>query len=174
MSISIKYYHSPVGELIIGSYGDKLCLCDWKYRKNRNTIDKRIQEHLNASYTEGTSVVIKKTIEQLEEYFRKERTDFDIPLLFVGTNFQKHVWDALLMIPYGKTESYAKLAARINNEKAIRAIATANGANAISVIVPCHRVIGSNGNLIGYAGGIDAKSKLLALENEEPDLFRAE
>ena len=93
------------------------------------------------------------------------RKTFDIPLLLLGSTFQKQVWNALLKIPYGTTKSYQELSKIINNEKAVRAVANANGANAIGIIIPCHRIIGSNGKLTGYAGGLDKKKKLLHLEN---------
>jgi len=95
----------------------------------------------------------------------KECYFFDIPILLIGTQFQKEVWKALRNIPYGKTISYLELAYKLNNPKAIRAIASANGANAISIIIPCHRIIGSDGNMVGYAGGLKAKKNLLKLEN---------
>jgi methylated-DNA-[protein]-cysteine S-methyltransferase len=162
--ITIHYFSTPFGELIIGSYDDKICICDWKYRKMRPAIDQRIRKGLDASYEEGTSAIIEKCKLQLKEYFEGTRTAFDIPLLLVGTDFQKEVWNALLQIPHGKTTSYLGLSQKLGNEKAIRAVATANGANAISIIIPCHRVIGSDGNLVGYAGGLPAKKKLLLLE----------
>ena len=105
------------------------------------------------------------TIEEMNEYFEGKRKTFDIPLLMVGTAFQKSVWNGLLAVPYGTTASYLKLSKNIGNEKAVRAVASANGANAISILIPCHRIIGSNGNLVGYAGGLPAKKKLLELEN---------
>lgn len=108
---------------------------------------------------------------QLDEYFAKERKEFDLPLMFVGTGFQKSVWNALLSIPYGKTESYGALAARLGRPTAVRAVAGANGANAISIIVPCHRVIGSDHSLTGYGGGIEAKKYLLELEQGSGTLF---
>lgn len=172
--IYIKYYKTKVGEVIIGSYKDKLCLCDWRYRKMRDTIDNRIKQNLKSEFHEGTTPVIELTIQQLEEYFQKKRTSFSVPLLMVGTHFQKSVWNTLLQIPFGQTFSYLKLSKQLGNTKAIRAVASANGANAISILVPCHRIIGSDGNLIGYAGGILAKKKLLELENAIPkalDLF---
>jgi len=100
---------------------------------------------------------------------------FTIPLLLIGTEFQKKVWNELLQIPYGTTLSYLKLSQKIGDSKAVRAVANANGSNAISIIIPCHRIIGSNGKMIGYAGGIPIKEKLLALEmnaqNEQLNLF---
>lgn len=173
--IHIQYYKSPVGELIIGTLNNQLCLCDWKYRKMRPAVDKRIKKGLDAEYIEVSSPIIEETIQQLEDYFEEKRTTFDIPLLMVGTTFQQTVWNALIQILYGTTASYLKLSRQLGNEKAIRAVATANGANAISIIVPCHRIIGSDGSMVGYAGGLAAKKKLLklekALQSEQLTLF---
>ena len=164
--ISIQYYKSPVGEMIIGDFQNKLCLCDWRYRKMRTQIDTRIQKGLNAEYELSDSTIIQSTISQLNEYFNKERKQFELELLLVGTDFQKKVWEQLLKVPFGKKETYSGLAKKLKNEAAIRAVAAANGANAISIIVPCHRIVGKNGELVGYAGGLEAKKKLLNLENE--------
>jgi len=163
--IKIEYFKTPLGELILGSAMDKLCLCDWRYRKMRPSIDKRIKDGIDADYIEESSNIVTETKTQLTQYFNEERTEFDIPLLLIGSDFQKSVWNALLQIPFGKTETYSGLSRMLENEKAIRAVASANGANAISIIVPCHRIIGSNGRLVGYAGGLNVKRKLLSLEN---------
>ncbi len=163
-TIQIQYYSSPCGEIILGSYDDRLCLCDWLSEKRRNLIDSRIQKGLNAQYKVMESETIAKAISQLDEYFDRKRTVFDMPLLFVGTDFQKSVWNKLLEVSYGKTESYARFSKRVGNPEAIRAIASANGANGISIFVPCHRIIGSNNKLIGYGGGLPAKKWLLELE----------
>lgn len=169
--IRIQYYQSPCGELILGSYKGKLCLCDWQNEERRKVIDERIQKGLQAQYIEKESETIANAITQLDEYFNHGRKAFDIPLLFIGTDFQKSVWNELLNIPYGTTVSYAGLSERLGNPKAIRAVATANGANAISIIVPCHRVIGSNQKLTGYAGGLPAKKLLLELESPMQSLL---
>ena len=163
-TISTQSHKTPYGELLLGSFNEQLCLCDWQYRRMRTTIDKRIQTSLAANYIEQTSDVINNTIVQLDEYFQQKRTQFDIPLLMAGTDFQQSVWNALINIPYSSTTSYLELAESINNKKAVRAVASANGANAMSIIIPCHRVIGSNGELTGYAGGLPAKKRLLKLE----------
>lgn len=110
------------------------------------------------------SKILLETILQVEEYLKGERRKFSIPLDLQGTEFQKRVWQELLRIPYGKTRSYKEIAELIQNQKAVRAVGTANGRNPISLIVPCHRVIGSNGTLTGYAGGLSIKEKLLKLE----------
>jgi len=163
--INIQYFNTPVGEIILGSYDEKLCLADWKYRRMRTTIDNRIQKGLMAEYVEESSEVIDETIRQMQEYFNHERKVFSVPLLLVGTDFQKSVWQGLIDTPYGTTDSYLELAKRIGNEKAVRAVASANGANAISIMIPCHRIVGSDGSLTGYAGGLPVKKKLLELEN---------
>lgn len=163
-TILTQNYKTPLGSLILGAYNDKLCLCDWQYRKMRPSIDKRIQNGLDAAYEEGEHPIFEETKKQFAEYFSGERTAFDIALHFVGSDFQKNVWNELMKIPYGETCSYLHLALRLGDEKAVRAVATANGANAISIIVPCHRVIGSDGKLTGYAGGLLVKQKLLKLE----------
>jgi len=162
--IYLQYFKTPVGELILGDFHEKLCLCDWKYRKMRPTIDKRIQEGIDASFEEGETIITETVKHQLNEYFSADRIIFDVPLLMVGSTFQKTVWNELLKIPYGKTESYLGLSRKIGNEKAIRSVAAANGANAISIMIPCHRIIGSDGKLTGYGGGLQAKRKLLQLE----------
>ena len=157
-------YKSPVGELLLGTFQGKLCLCDWKYRKMRNSVDTRIKKILESEYKEGKSDIIDETIRQLTEYFSGTRRNFDIPVLLAGSDFQEKVWNELIKIPYGQINSYLELAKKVGNEMTVRAVASANGANAISIIVPCHRIIGSDGSLTGYAGGIEAKRKLLKLE----------
>lgn len=169
--INIQYFNTPFGELILGSYQNQICLCDWRYRKLREEIDQRMQSGLDADYIEAETVVIIETKKQLFEYFKRERKEFDIPLKLVGTTFQQNIWNELLNISYGKTETYLGLSKKIKNTKAIRAVAAANGANAISIIVPCHRIVGSNGDLIGYAGGLSVKKKLLKLESNQLQLF---
>lgn len=114
--------------------------------------------------------LIKATMEQLQEYFEGKRKDFDIPMEAKGTEFQKSVWDQLLKVPYGETCSYGEIAKRIGNPKASRAIGMANNRNPISIIIPCHRVIGASGKLVGYGGGLDIKEKLLKLEKENLNL----
>ncbi len=170
-TIQIQYYQSPCGEIILGSYDGRLCMCDWQIEKRRKSIDDRIRKGLNAEFEVTESETIANARAQLDEYFDRKRTVFDVPLLFVGTDFQKAVWNKLLDVPYGTTESYARLSKRLGNPDAIRAVAAANGANAISIFVPCHRIIGSNHKLIGYGGGLPAKKRLLELESPIPSLL---
>lgn len=162
--IHIQYYKTKYAEFIIGSFEDKLCLLDFRYRKMRKTVDDRLKRELRAEFIEQDDEVLQKTRLQLDEYLNMQRKEFDIPLLRVGTDFQKSVWEALMRVPYGTTSSYLKLAKDIGNAKAVRAVANANGANAIGIIIPCHRIIGSNGELTGYGGGLPLKRRLLNLE----------
>jgi len=162
--INIQYHKTKIGELILGSFEGKLCLLDFRYRKMRETVDGRIKKGLNANFVEHDDEILEKIREQLDEYLDRTRKEFDIPLLMVGTDFQKSVWAALMEVPYGTTSTYLQLAKNINNEKAVRAVAGANGANSIGIIIPCHRIIGSDGELVGYGGGLPVKKRLLKLE----------
>ena len=166
--VHYQYFNSPYGELVLGAFDKKLCLCDWRYRKMRAAVDARLSKYLNANFVEARNEIIDEATEQLDEYFNYKRQIFTIPLLMAGTVFQKSVWSELLNVRFGTTSSYLQLAEKIGNKKAVRAVASANGANAISIIIPCHRIIGSNGQLVGYAGGLSNKEKLLNLEQ---DLF---
>lgn len=113
---------------------------------------------------ETPSAMTSQACAQLQEYFAGKRTTFDLPLAASGTTFQQQVWQALLTIPYGKTCSYGDIARAIGNPKGVRAVGLANGKNPLAIVVPCHRVIGANGKLTGYAGGLNRKQQLLALE----------
>lgn len=171
--IYITTFPNAYGELIIGDYRQQLCVLDWKYRDKREQVDTRVCSFLGTTYHEEETLLHRETIRQLNEYFERKRTSFDLPLLFAGTEFQQKVWRSLLEIPYGKTVSYLELSRRMGDEKAIRAVASANGANAISIVIPCHRVVGSKGELTGYAGSVRVKQKLLQLEtsSQQPELF---
>ena len=169
--IIVNHYQAPCGVLWLGSFGDALCLCDWMTERHSEFVARRLRHVLNADFIEGTSPILLEAATQLDAYFAGQRREFNVPLLFVGTDFQKKVWNALLDIPYGATVSYAWLAARIGAPSAVRAVANANGANAISVFAPCHRVIGSDGSLTGYGGGIGVKRHLLNLERASDCIF---
>lgn len=192
-AIAIYAYKSPVGELMLGAYEQQLCLADWRYRKQRETIDARLQKALQAEYrwlsslddqNDAEAKFLQQVLAQFEAYFNGQLTEFDLPLLMPGTAFQQQVWQALQKIPYGQQSSYLALAESMDKPSAVRAVANANGANGLSIIVPCHRIVGSDGSLVGYAGGLSAKKKLLALEQgsagseinntEQSDLFASE
>lgn len=148
-------YHCRLGDMLMGSEDGKLCLCRW-------ATDGGLHE------AEGTtSTVLEEARRQLDEYFAGTRTAFRLPVEAKGTAFQQRVWSALARIPHGTTMSYARLAASIGSPKAYRAVAQACHANPIAIIIPCHRVIGADGKLTGYAGGLDRKRSLLALEAQD-------
>lgn len=168
--IHTQLYSSPCGKLLLGSFGSSLCLCDWISKPQQKLTDKKLEHILQAPMEEYPSEITIAAARQLDEYFSGKRQAFSLPLLFVGTDFQKEVWNALLSIPFGKTVSYGWLAHEIGRSKAVRAVGMANGANSISIFVPCHRIIGSGGKLVGYRGGLPAKHYLLELEGNQVKL----
>jgi len=158
---AIKYYQSPIGLLKIEAENNAittLCLSAKTDKNNTKNNDK------SSNSTEEK--VLEQCCNQLDEYFAGSRKDFELPLQPKGTAFQQKTWDQLLKIPYGETISYARLAIRVGNSKASRAVGSANGKNPIAIIIPCHRVINSSGSLGGYAYGLDVKRKLLDLEQK--------
>ena len=159
--IFINHIDTPVGKMRIGATDDGICLFDFQYRKSIDSIMKRIETLSGKEFTEGDHPHFKLLQQQMGEYFAGTRKEFDLPLHLVGTPFQKSVWEGLLKIPYGETRSYKQQSIFLGNEKAIRAVATANGENGIAIIIPCHRVIGTNGSLVGYGGGLHRKKWLL-------------
>ena len=166
ITINIQYCKTKIGELILGSFDEKLCLLDFRYRKMRMSVDNRIKKGLNAQFIEKDDEILKEIRKQIDEYLIGERKEFNISILMIGSDFQKQVWQELLNIKYGEVASYLDLAKKINNKKAVRAVASANGANSIGLVIPCHRVIESSGELGGYGGGISIKKRLLKLENK--------
>ncbi len=162
--IFISYYKTIIGELILGSYENQLCLLDFRYRKMRSIIDNRLLTSLDAFYFEKETPLLRITILQIKAFLKGTRTEFSLPIKMVGNPFQLKVWEALKTIPYGTTISYLDLARQIGDPNAVRAVASANGANAIALIIPCRRVIGSSQKLVGYAGGLRIKKKLLETE----------
>ncbi len=148
-------YPSPLGEIILTANEKGLTALSFSQGKRPIVI----QDHLQKNTKKFITVC-----EQLNEYFSGERALFDLPLAPQGTPFQQKVWKALCMIKQGETKTYGWIAKQIQNEKAVRAVGSANGANPIALIIPCHRVIGSNGKLTGYAGGLALKAKLLMHE----------
>lgn len=157
-------YMSPCGGLLLGSIGDALCMCDWIVEGRTSRTVRRIGKVVKSEMTGEGSDVTAYAARQLDEFFEGRRTRFDIPLLMVGTVFQKKVWKGLLDIPFGKSVSYKELAVSVGMSGAVRAVANAVGANPVSIFVPCHRVIGADGSLTGYAGGLYAKRVVLGIE----------
>ena len=164
--INIQYFNSSCGLFDLASFGDKLCLCDWSNNPCAERNKRRIERYLNASFKIETTSVLEEAKRQLDGYFAGNRKAFTIPLHLVGTDFQQQVWNELLNIPYGATTSYKEIAQNIGKPKAVRAVAGAIGANGISILIPCHRVIGSDKSLTGYAGGLKAKKMLLQIETQ--------
>ncbi len=149
---NVYFYNTIIGQVTIADNGESITNLEFG------------QVQLgDAKYIE--TPLIKNAYTQLNEYLTGERKDFDLPLEDEGTEFQKKVWKALRDIPYGKTWTYKQLAEKVGNVKACRAVGGANNKNPISIFTPCHRVIGSNGKLVGYGGGLDIKEKLLELES---------
>lgn len=150
--------------MIAAATDEGLCLLEFADRRMLPTEFKDLRKRLKAEFEEKPHPVIDSAILQLNEYFEGKRKDFDLPLNMPGTPFQQQVWKVLLEIPYGSTRSYKKQSERLGNPEAIRAVAGANGQNRIAIIIPCHRVIGEDGSMTGYGGGIWRKKKLLELE----------
>ncbi len=164
--VNIQYYDSPCGEMVLASTDDALYLCDWNEMSCAERNKQRLARRLNAEFITKSSLFLEQVKKELDEYFANKRKAFDIPLHPVGTDFQKYVWKALLKIPYGETRSYKEIAQSVNTPKGVRAVAQAIGANGISILIPCHRVIGTNHSMTGFAGGIEAKRKLLSIERK--------
>lgn len=162
--IAVAHYTSPVGEMVLGSYKGEICMCDWVAGKKHLSNAGRVSTYIGAEFVNRRTEIIEETVMELDEYFSGERKEFSIPIHFSGTEFQCCVWSELTAIPYGEVISYSELARRIGNPSAVRAVAAANAVNAISVLVPCHRVIGVDRSLTGYGGGLEAKRYLLELE----------
>lgn len=165
MSKSTKTYvsktiPSPVGRLTLVASDAGLAAVLWE-----NDSPRRVP--ITVAGEDLKHPVLREAERQLKEYFAGKRTSFDLPLDFQGTDFQKRVWKALLKIPFGETRSYAQIARALGKPSAMRAVGAANGKNPISIIAPCHRVIGKDGTLTGFAGGLKAKAHLLALEQSE-------
>jgi methylated-DNA-[protein]-cysteine S-methyltransferase len=159
MTYVYKTMPSPLGELKLVASGEGLAAILWE-----NDDPKRIR--LRPVQEDKNHPVLVETQQQLTDYFAGKRQTFSVALAFAGTEFQKKVWQALLTIPFGETRSYAQIAGQIGHPKAMRAVGAANGKNPISIIAPCHRVIGADGKLTGFAGGLEAKACLLTLESK--------
>jgi AraC family transcriptional regulator, regulatory protein of adaptative response / methylated-DNA-[protein]-cysteine methyltransferase len=162
--IDLKRIETPLGTMLTCATNQGICLLEFADRKMVETELKSIAKLLNATIIQGNNVYFELLEKQLNEYFTGDRKKFDIPLHTPGTDFQNKVWTALQNIPYGQTQSYKEQAILIENPESVRAVANANGMNRISILIPCHRVIGSAGQLTGYGGGLWRKKYLLELE----------
>ena len=161
MTLFYKKFDSPAGKLKLVANSDALVAVRWE-REQPNRVK------LDTATLAPQQPILLETERQLTEYFSGARTGFDLPLQPGGSEFQKKVWRALREIPFGQTRSYLDLAKAIGSAKAARAVGAANGKNPLSIVVPCHRVVGTNGSLTGFAGGLETKAALLALETRSP------
>lgn len=164
--IDLKRIETPIGTMLACATTQGICLLEFTDRKMLETQLKSMAKHLNATIIQGNNPHFEYLEKQLEEYFNGSRKEFSVALHTPGTYFQNKVWTALLSIPYGHTKSYKEQAITIGNPESIRAVANANGINRISILIPCHRVIGSDGHLTGYGGGLWRKKYLLELEEK--------
>ena len=162
----VKYIETKLGKIGIVEEDSKIVKVIIVNENNKKSKDKEDSKNDYENYQEKDTELLLEAKKELEEYFEGKRKEFDLPLEQEGTEFQKRVWNALEKIPYGETRTYKEVAKMIGNEKASRAVGMANNKNNIPIIVPCHRVIGSNGKLIGYALGLDMKKYLLDLEKK--------
>jgi methylated-DNA-[protein]-cysteine S-methyltransferase len=164
MRRTFTHLDSPVGRLKLVASDCGLAAVLWEN-------DRPTRVRLEAMEEDSDHAILREAGKQLHAYFSGRRTSFAIPLDLRGTPFQREVWNALLAIPYGETRTYLDLARRLGNPNATRAVGAANGRNPVSIIVPCHRVIGSSGKLTGFAGGLEVKERLLRLESDTKSLF---
>jgi len=166
--LSDKIYYtnltSPLGDMIAGASNSGLCFLEWNDRGGADRILKRVEKRYKKNLIQGENYILKNLQTELKNYFNGKAQNFTVDLDILGTDFEILVWRRLLQIPYGKTKSYGKIAAELNNPGASRAVGRANGANYMSIVIPCHRVIESNGKLRGYGGGLWRKKRLLELE----------
>jgi AraC family transcriptional regulator of adaptative response/methylated-DNA-[protein]-cysteine methyltransferase len=170
MSAWYTEIQTPIGEMLAAANDTHLLLFEFPHRRMIDTQLDRVRRAVGCELEPGDSPVFGLLRSQLDEYFRGERRDFTIPLHVPGTPFQTRVWDALQRIPTGTTTTYAQLAESIGQPNAVRAVARANGDNRVAILIPCHRVIGSTGELVGYGGGLWRKKKLLELEGRTETL----
>ncbi len=158
---AMYFYDSFVGRLALGETEGKLSHLEFVDEAKGDNF------YLPEGYVVKETDLLKETKKELDQYFKGQRKEFTIPLVFtIGTDFQKRVWQALLQIPYGETRSYKEVAEIAGSPKACRAVGGANNKNPIAIIVPCHRVIGSDGSMVGFGGGLDIKTKLLQVEKD--------
>lgn len=155
---------SPLGAMVVASTDEGLCLLEFADRRGLPGQVRRVARSLGIAFTPGTTPLVAALRGQLDEYFAGKRRVFDVPTTLGGTEFQRRVWAALREIPWGETRSYAEVADRVGRPSAVRAVGTANGANALAIVVPCHRVVRADGSLSGYGGGVWRKRRLLELE----------
>jgi AraC family transcriptional regulator of adaptative response/methylated-DNA-[protein]-cysteine methyltransferase len=162
--VEVSRLPTPLGPMLAGASEEALVLLEFVDRRALPTQVRRIRERLGAVFVPGRNRLIDQAERELTEYFDGTRRDFRTAITTAGTPFQREVWEALQEIPYGETRSYGELASALGRPKAVRAVGRANGHNALAIIVPCHRVVGAHGKLVGYGGGLWRKRRLLDIE----------
>ena len=166
-SIWVNRVATPLGSMILGVHDEGLCLLEFAERRMLDTQLGRLSRHMGRVFLPGEHPLMEQTKQELDAYFAGTLRHFDIPVQTPGTAFQEAVWHALREIPYGETRSYAEIAAATGRADAVRAVGRANGDNRIAIVIPCHRVVGSDGELVGYGGGLWRKEYLLAMEQAQ-------
>jgi AraC family transcriptional regulator of adaptative response/methylated-DNA-[protein]-cysteine methyltransferase len=162
--VEVSRVSTPLGPMLAAASDEQLVLLEFVDRRALPTQISRIRKRMGAVFVPGRNRLIDQTTHELSEYFSGERRDFSVPIASPGTAFQQDVWNALLQIPYGETRSYGEVARTLGRPSAVRAVGRANGHNALAIVVPCHRVVGSGGKLVGYGGGLWRKQRLLEIE----------
>lgn len=162
--VKVTRVTTPLGPMLAGATDGALALLEFADRRQLASQIRRIGRRLGAVWVPEPSGIVDRAASELEEYFEGSRREFTLPLLPLGSDFERAVWDALREIPYGETRSYADVARRVGRPSAVRAVGRANGMNALAIVVPCHRVVGADGRLVGYGGGLWRKERLLAGE----------
>lgn len=171
MALTAHRYGTPLGDMLALCSPAGVCLLEFVGQGGVEREQAQVESARGGPAVAGPNALTEQLARELAEYFGGQRQRFEVPLDLVGTPFQQRVWQALLAIPYGRTWSYGQQAVHIGQPTATRAVAAANGQNKVSVIVPCHRVVGSDGTLTGYGGGLPRKQWLLALESGDRPLF---
>jgi AraC family transcriptional regulator of adaptative response/methylated-DNA-[protein]-cysteine methyltransferase len=164
--IKLTKINTPLGEMVAGATDEGICLLEFSDRRMLSTEYKDLKRLLKTTFEDGQNRHLKALKKQLNEYLEGKRKEFDVHLITPGTEFQQAVWQELQSIPFGTTRSYQEQAIALNKPDSIRAVANANGMNRISIVIPCHRVIGSDGRLTGYGGGLKRKKWLLDHEKK--------
>ena len=173
--VAVTRIHTPIGPLLAGATDEGICLLEFTDRRKLETQIRILGKRMNAEFYPGKNPWFDVLARQLRQYFSGERKDFDIPLVTPGTPFQQKVWESIKRVPYGKITTYKRQSLELGNPKAVRAIGHANGDNRIAILIPCHRVLGNNGELVGYGGGLWRKKFLLELEDpSQTKLFENE
>ncbi len=170
-AVTVGSTDGPLGRLVLGADDSGVCLLEFTDRRRIETQLASLRSAFRRPLVEGDHPMLERLRAQLAEYFDGRRRTFDLPLRLAGTPFQERVWNALLTIPYGEVRSYGEIARAIGAPSAVRAVGRANGTNRIAIVVPCHRVIGADGSIVGYGGGMRRKEWLLGLERGDRPLF---